>query len=138
MAVRDVSLFILYTSSGHILLQHRTDDAFRLPGYWAFFGGGIEQGENPTEALRREIREELSYEVQGPKFFLAQKVRDKENDITKYVFVEQYQDQPLQLGEGQAMGWFSPDETHELKMIDHDRFVVEQVRDYLNRLRHER
>ena len=108
MAVRDVSLFILYTSSGHILLQHRTDDAFRLPGYWAFFGGGIEQGENPTEALRREIREELSYEVQGPKFFLAQKVRDEENDITKYVFVEQYQDQPLQLGEGQAMGWFSP------------------------------
>ena len=138
MAVRDVSLFILYTSSGHILLQHRTDDAFRLPGYWAFFGGGIEQGENPTEALRREIREELSYEVQGPKFFLAQKVRDEENDITKYVFVEKYQDQPLQLGEGQAMGWFSPDETHELKMIDHDRFVVEQVRDYLNRLRHER
>lgn len=138
MAVRDVSLFILYTSSGHILLQHRTDDALRLPGYWAFFGGGIEQGENPTEALRREIREELSYEVQGPKFFLAQKVRDEENDITKYVFVEQYQDQPLQLGEGQAMGWFSPDETHGLKMIDHDRFVVEQVRDYLNRLRHER
>ena len=138
MAVRDVSLFILYTSSGHILLQHRTDDAFRLPGYWAFFGGGIEKGENPTEALRREIREELSYEVQGPKFFLAQKVRDEENDITKYVFVEQYQDQPLQLGEGQAMGWFSPDETHGLKMIDHDRFVVEQVRDYLNRLRHER
>ena len=138
MAVRDVSLFILYTSSGHILLQHRTDDAFRLPGYWAFFGGGIEQGENPTEALRREIREELSYEVQGPKFFLAQKVRDEENDITKYVFVEQYQDQPLQLGEGQAMGWFSPEETHGLKMIDHDRFVVEQVRDYFNRLRHER
>ena len=138
MAVRDVSLFILYTSSGHILLQHRTDDAFLLPGYWAFFGGGIEQGENPTEALKREIREELSYLVQNPKFLLAQKVRDEENDNTKYVFVEQYQDQPLQLGEGQAMGWFSPDETLGLKMNDHDRFVVEQVRDYFNRLRHER
>ena len=138
MAVRDVSVFILYTSSGHILLQHRTDDAIRLPGYWAFFGGGIEKGENPTEALKREIREELSYQVQNPQFLLAQKVRDGENDNTKYVFVEQYQDQPLQLGEGQAMGWFSPDETQGLKMIDHDRFVVEQVRDYLNRLRHER
>jgi 8-oxo-dGTP diphosphatase len=134
MAVRDVSVFILYTSTGHILLQHRTDDAFRLPGYWAFFGGGIEQGENPTEALEREIREELSYLVQNPKFLLAQKVRDEENDNTKYVFVEQYQDQSLQLGEGQAMGWFSPDETHGLKMVDHDRFIVEQVRDYLNRL----
>ena len=138
MAVRDVSVFILYTSSGHILLQHRTDDAIRLPGYWAFFGGGIEKGETPTEALKREIREELFYQVQNPKFLLAQKVRDGENDNTKYVFVEQYQDQPLQLGEGQAMGWFSPDETQGLQMIDHDRFVVEQVRDYLNRLRHER
>ena len=134
MAVRDVSVFILYTLTGHILLQHRTDDALRLPGYWAFFGGGIEQGENPTEALKREIREELSYLVQNPKFLLAQKVRDEENDNTKYVFVEQYQDQSLQLGEGQAMGWFLPDETHGLKMVDHDRFVVEQVRDYLNRL----
>ena len=136
MAVRDVSVLILYTSTGHILLQHRTDDAFRLPGYWAFFGGGIEQGENATEALKREIREELSYLVQNPKFLLAQKVRDEENDYdnTKYVFVEKYRGQSLQLGEGQAMAWFLPDETHELKMVDHDRFVVEQVQDYLNRL----
>jgi 8-oxo-dGTP pyrophosphatase MutT (NUDIX family) len=138
MAVRDVSVCILYTFSGRILLQHRTNDAFRLPGYWAFFGGGIEKGETPMEALIREIREELSYQVQNPNFLLAQKVRDGETDNTKYVFVEQYQDQPLQLGEGQGMGWFSPDETHGLKMIDHDRFVVDQVRDYLNRLRHGR
>lgn len=137
MAVRDVSLLILYKLTGHILLQHRTDDALRLPGYWAFFGGGMKQGENPTEALKREIREELSYLVQNPNFLLAQKVRDEENDSdnTKYVFVEKYQGQSLQLGEGQAMGWFLPEETHALKMVDHDRFVVEQVRDYLkNRL----
>jgi 8-oxo-dGTP pyrophosphatase MutT (NUDIX family) len=136
MAVRDVSVLILYTLTGHILLQHRTDDALRLPGYWAFFGGGIEQGENPTEALEREIREELSYLVQNPQIFVAQKVRDEDNnyDNTKYVFVEEYQGQSLQLGEGQAMGWFLPHETHALKMVDHDRFVVQQVRDYLNRL----
>jgi 8-oxo-dGTP diphosphatase len=134
MAGRDVSVLILYTLAGQILLQHRTDDALRLPGHWAFFGGGIEEGENPTEALKREIREELSYLVKNAKFFLAQKVKDKENDNTKHVFVEEYQGQSLQLGEGQAMGWFLPDETHALKMSDDDRFVVQQVRDYLNRL----
>ena len=84
--------------------------------------------------MRHEIREELSYPVQNPKFLLAQKFREEENDNTKYVYVEQYQDQSLQLGEGQAMGWFLPDETHGLKMVDHDRFVVEQVRHYLKRL----
>ena len=136
MAVRDVSVLILYTLTGHILLQHRTDDAFRLPGYWAFFGGGIEQGENPTEALKREILEELSHLVQNPKFLLAQTFSEEGNDYdnTKYVFVEEYQGQSLRLGEGQAMGWFLPHETHALKMVDHDRFVVQQVRDYLNRL----
>ena len=63
-----------------------------------------------------------------------QKFREEEDENTKYVFVEQYQDQPLQLGEGQGMRWSLPDETQGLKMIDHDRVVVEQVRDYLNRL----
>jgi 8-oxo-dGTP diphosphatase len=133
-AIRNVSVLILYNSTGHILLQHRASDASRLPNFWAFFGGGIEQGESPTEALEREMLEELSYQVQSPYFLLAQNIKDDEEENTKYVFVEQYQDQPLQLGEGQAMGWFSPDETHELQMIEHDRAVVKQMRDYLNQL----
>ena len=132
MAIRNVSVLILYNSTGHILLQHRANDASRLADFWAFFGGGIEQGESPTEALERELLEELSYQVHKPYFLLAQKIRDDEDENTKYVFVEYYQDQPLQLGEGQGMGWFSPDETHELKMIEHDRAVVKQMRDYLN------
>ena len=132
MAVRDVSVFILYTPTGRILLQHRSHDAFRLPNYWAFFGGGIEQGESPTEALEREVLEELFYQVKNPYFLMAQKVSDEQDENMKYVFVEQYEGQPLQLGEGQAMGWFSPDETHELKMIEHDRVVVERIREYLN------
>ena len=134
MAVRNVSLLILYTSTGKILLQHRSKDAARLPNYWAFFGGGIEQGESPTRALEREILEELSCQVQNPYLLLAQKYREEEDENTKYVFVEQYQDQPLQLGEGQAMGWFDPDETRGLQMIEHDRAVVERIRDYLNQL----
>ncbi|GAC1665917.1 MAG: hypothetical protein NVS9B9_26850 [Ktedonobacteraceae bacterium] len=134
MAVRNVSLFILHTSTGQILLQHRTHDAFSLPNYWAFFGGGLEQGESPREALAREVLEELSYQVQNPYFLMTQKVREGEDENTKYVFVEPYQDQPLQLGEGQAMGWFSPDATLELKMVDHDRAIVERMRNYLNQL----
>ena len=116
------------------LLQHRSNEAARLPNYWAFFGGGIEQGESPRRALEREILEELSYQVHTPYFLIAQTIREEEDENMKYVFVEKYQNQPLQLGEGQAMGWFSPDETNGLKMIDHDRVVIEHVRDYLNQL----
>lgn len=131
MAVRNVALFILYTSSGRLLLQHRTPDAPRLPNYWAFFGGGIEPGEHPSDALKREVIEELSYHVQDPYLLTTQMFRDGEDENTKYVFVERYEDQPLELGEGQAMGWFLPDETHDLQMVDHDRAIVERVRQYL-------
>lgn len=131
MAVRNVALFILYTASGRLLLQHRTPDAPRLPNYWAFFGGGIEPGEHPSDALKREVREELSYHVQDPYFLTTQVLREGEDENTKYVFVERYEDQPLELGEGQAMGWFLPDETHDLQMVDHDRAIVERVRQYL-------
>jgi 8-oxo-dGTP diphosphatase len=134
MTTRNISVLILYNSTGQILLQHRNNDASRLPNVWAFFGGGIEQGESPTEALEREMLEELSYQVQSPYLLLAQTIRDEEDENAKYVFIEPYQDQPLQLGEGQAMGWFSPDETHHLKMVEHDRTVVRQMQDYLNRL----
>ena len=86
------------------------------------------------KALKREALEELSYQIQSPYFLMAQRVREGEDLNTKYVFVEQYQDQPLHLGEGQAMGWFSPDETHELRMIEHDRVIVERIREYLKQL----
>ena len=134
MAARNVSLFILYSPDGKILLQHRSKDALMLPDYWAFFGGGIEKGENPEQALKREVLEELSYEVQSPLCLATQKFVHKDEEGIKYVFVEKYQNHPLTLREGQGMGWFLPDETEKLKMMDCDRTVILQIRDYLNSL----
>jgi len=63
---------------------------------------------------------------------MTQVFMEREDENTKYVFVERYEDQPLELGEGQAMGWFFPDETYDLQMVDHDRAIVERVRQYLH------
>jgi hypothetical protein len=42
-----------------------------------------------------------------------------------HVFVEQYDDRPLILGEGQAMDWFPPSATKELLINDADRAIIE-------------
>src|SRR3989344_4046764 len=101
MALRKVSALLLYNSEGKILLQHRSNDAKRLPGYWAFFGGGIEQGETPEQALQREALEELGYKTIHAQHLTTTMFNYKDDENMTYVFVEKYdENQSLQLGEG--------------------------------------
>ena len=52
---------ILYQGD-RFLMQLRDDKPeIRYPGYWAFFGGHLESGEQPAEAMRRELQEEIGY-----------------------------------------------------------------------------
>lgn len=50
---------VILTKDDKILLQQRPDNFSTYPGYLCEFGGKIEQGEEPQDALVREIKEEL-------------------------------------------------------------------------------
>jgi 8-oxo-dGTP pyrophosphatase MutT (NUDIX family) len=46
------------------LMQLRDDiPGIVYPGHWGFFGGHLEPGEDPEQALRRELVEEIEYEA---------------------------------------------------------------------------
>ena len=50
----------VFNSQGQVYLQRRPDWKDIQPGKWdTAVGGHIDYGENPTDALRREVREEL-------------------------------------------------------------------------------
>jgi 8-oxo-dGTP diphosphatase len=49
---------VIIDPAGQVLLQRRSDD-----GKWGLPGGGIEPGEEPADALVREIREETALEI---------------------------------------------------------------------------
>ena len=130
---RNVSVIILYAKDRKILLQHRSENAERLPGYWAFFGGGIKEGETPEKAVRREAMEELCYDLKSPKLIMTQEFAYKGNNNLKYVFMEKYdENKKLRLGEGQGMGWFYIFELGELKIVDHDMVVLNYIKEILN------
>lgn len=59
-----VSCLVL-SGNGKIVLQQRDDDCQDFPGCLATFGGGIEPGETPMQALIRELREELGAAVKA-------------------------------------------------------------------------
>lgn len=68
MVVR-VAIAIL-SQDGQVLMQLRDNiPNIIYPGYWGFFGGHLEPGETPMEALKREIQEEINYAVPAAKLF---------------------------------------------------------------------
>lgn len=52
---------IMYQSKFLIVKRSETDDF--LPNCWEFPGGGVEDGETISEALKREIKEEIGLDI---------------------------------------------------------------------------
>jgi mutator protein MutT len=128
--MRNVAVIILYDNDSRILLQHRTRDAQTFPDHWAFFGGGIEDGETAEQAVKREALEELDYRLTAPRLFGIRRLVHQNNEYKVHVFVEEYSGGKLILGEGQAMGWFLTEETNDLLMNDHDRSVIDSLKGF--------
>jgi 8-oxo-dGTP diphosphatase len=129
---RRASVLILYNEKKEILLQHRSKDARNAPNLWAFFGGGIEEGETPLQALEREIWEELEYKTKSPHFLGH---FDYEGKSNVYTYVEKYDEsQTLHQHEGQGLGWFTIADTVNLEMKENNRLTIKVVGSFLAKI----
>jgi 8-oxo-dGTP pyrophosphatase MutT (NUDIX family) len=71
LPVGNASAAIIILDDGRYLLQLRDELEFIwYPGHWGCFGGGVEQGEDALEALKRELKEELGFECTEANFFI--------------------------------------------------------------------
>ena len=60
LEVGDAVAAIITVGVGRYLLQHRDSvPHIWYPGHWGCFGGGVQDGEEPLDALMRELEEEL-------------------------------------------------------------------------------
>jgi nucleoside triphosphatase len=71
LAARVIVVALIQNQRGEYLLCKKPSDRGVFPGEWGLPGGGIEPGETLEQALRREVREELSLELHSiePLFF---------------------------------------------------------------------
>ncbi|OGD78679.1 hypothetical protein A2368_02080 [Candidatus Collierbacteria bacterium RIFOXYB1_FULL_49_13] len=104
-----------------ILLFHRDDiPTIPDPDCWQLPGGGIEDGETPEIAVRRELTEEVSFAPAGLKFLVELK-RPDQSGLSSFVYYVQVNDEEAERfkhgpGEGQEIRFFTLDEARELKL----------------------
>lgn len=108
---------------GRVLLAQRPEGK-HLAGTWEFPGGKREVGESGTDALARELDEELGIVVSAPRPWLAVTHRYPEITVRLQLFEVDDWRGDLRGREGQALSWVSVSEMQALPMPDADRPII--------------
>ena len=119
--------------SKEILLQKRQNTGFR-DGYWDFASSGhLEEGESLTQAMTRELKEEIGIDVKEDKLGFCHLTHLTEteidiNYINCYFIVNEYQGEPqiMEPHKCSDLEWFNLDSLPDT-MIPSRRRVLEQV-----------
>jgi|GEM_PF-718415 len=102
---------IIRNTNKEYLLQQRDEHAPSFKHHWTLFGGQVEEGEEPKEALLRELKEEINLDpVIIESITLIQK-NINDNGITQYIFelMTNVQIGDLSLSEGETMAYVGED-----------------------------
>jgi A/G-specific adenine glycosylase len=119
----DVAAGMIWDDAGRVLIAQRPLDGL-LGGLWEFPGGKREPGEALEACLARELREELSIDVQVGDLFARVEHAFTHFRITLYAYTCR-----VVSGEAQALGvaafaWVTPDELDHYAFGKADRQVI--------------
>ena len=96
--------------------------------WWEFPGGKMEPGETPEEALKREIREELSTEIRVDELLCTVEYDYPKFHLTLHCYLCSLVTEALHLNEHEAARWLAKDELDSVKWLPADREVIEKMR----------
>ena len=110
---------------GRICITTRPEGT-HLAGYWEFPGGKVEPGEDPTEALIRELREELAVEIEvGPLLHRSNfSYPDRRVELSFYASRPKGVPTPQQ---GQELRWVKRDELTTLSFPPADKELIRKL-----------
>lgn len=124
-----VALALRNTEDAKYLLARRSPGGSGA-GFWEFPGGKIEPNETQEQALRREIFEELSFDLSLHKLrYLGENLHCYDNRRIKiYLWRAEVNFRPeLRLIDHDCADWFSKNEIKELKLSAGDKYFISLI-----------
>ena len=123
----EVAAGLLMDDEGRLLACRRSPER-SWPGWWEFPGGKIEFGETPRQALVRELKEELSIDVNDDDLqnFGIEYHRYPEVDVRMHLFIVPSWSGTLARSAHDALRWLDRDRLSEVRWLPADGPILDR------------
>ena len=121
----DVVAAVIKKNNKYFIAQRNRNKHF--PYHYEFPGGKVENNENFENALKREIYEELSINIEIIKKIASEKYTDDKIDVEVHYFLCESSNDKIILSEHEDMKWVQKDDILKYKLAPGDAKIVKYL-----------
>ncbi|OGC43768.1 hypothetical protein A3J98_00580 [candidate division WS6 bacterium RIFOXYC1_FULL_33_10] len=126
---------IFLTSDNKVLLEDRRK-INKHGEHWSFFGGSVEKGETHKQAMKREIKEEMGYDIKKYSYFKKYTfipTNKPDLQLTYHMYLAKAPDiDTLNIHSRGGIKVFTLKQALRLKITEKDKEILNDIRVSLN------